>query len=41
MVSKSLDKGAAKAFSRKRPLRINIGKSGSNQAALDSLNQPG
>jgi transposase-like protein len=47
MVSKRRDKAAAKAFFRKaflfnrRPLRINIDKSGSNKAALDSLNQPG
>ncbi len=47
MVSKRRDKAAAKAFFRKaflsyrRPLRINIDKSGANMAALESLNTPG
>jgi putative transposase len=47
MVSKRRYKAAAKAFFRKaflsnrRPLRINIDKSGSNKAALDSFNKPG
>jgi len=45
MVSKRRDKVAAKAFFRKaflsnrRPLRINIDKSGSNMAALESMHK--
>ncbi|MEE3322318.1 MAG: IS6 family transposase [Pseudomonadota bacterium] len=47
MVSKRRNKAAARAFFRKaflsnrRPLRINIDKSGANMAALESFNKPG